>query len=170
MGDYVIIDNVLAPKGKEVMELVVPNPFSLCNKLSALLQTIFHGRGLNVFEDQLNWDTTSDPRGFYLSMRFENPLDVYTKGKVNIKINGKQPVDEKKPGPLFIEFTANIDTKFPASTPFQKIFLMPFLYLYNMAIYNKTRRRYIEIYKTYMEELQHEIRQSFGVPIKERLR
>jgi hypothetical protein len=169
MREYVIIDDVLAPKGKEVLEFTVPNPFSLVNELPAMLQTIFHGRGLNVYEDRLNWDITSDPRPFFLQMRFEKGFDRFTEGELMVKLSGKQPTDERKPGVIFVEINAFIHTKFPAETPFQKMILYPFYFLYSTFTYNKIRRSYITIYKAYIEELEKSIREKFGAITRERL-
>jgi len=170
LGDYVIIDDILAPKGKEVMELIVPDPFSLVSALSAMMQTIFHGRGVNFYEDRLNWDVTADPRPFYYQVKFKKGFDRFTEFFIFVKINGRQPSDEKKSGVIFIEVNATLNTEFPAESPLEKLILLPFMYMYNILVYNKTRRSYINICKTYIEEFQNEIREKFGAPMRERLR
>jgi len=166
---FVIEDDVLAPKGKIVVEYRGPNPFAFYSKISGLLQSIFQARGVHYFEDEFRWDTVNDPRQFLLRMHLDKPIDRFTHGQVHLKIIGEQPVDPKKTGAMFVEIGSNILTGFPAETPFERLIIVPFLWLYNMTFYNKVRRRYIQVYKAGVEKFEGELRAMFGIPMRERL-
>jgi hypothetical protein len=111
----------------------------------------------------------NDPRQFLLRMHLDKPLDRFTHGLVFLKIIGEQPSDPKKTGAMFVEIGSNINTKFSAKTAFDKMILLPFLWMYNITFYNKVRRRYIQIYKAGVERLEGELRTMFGMPMRERL-
>lgn len=165
---FVIEDDVLAPKGKIVVEYRGPNPFAFYPRISGLLQTLFQARGVHYFEDDFRWDISSDPRQFLLRMHLDRPLDKFTHGLVHLKIIGEQPSDPKKTGAMFVEISGAINTGFPAETPFQKLVVLPFLWLYNIMLYNKIRRQYLRFYKAGLEKLEAELRNMFGITMRER--
>lgn len=166
---YIIEDDVLAPKGAEVVEYYGPNPFSIYTKIGGLLQTIFHARGLNVFEDQFRWDITTDPRPFFIQMHLNKKLDNFTRLYIFIKLYGAQPSDETKSGRLLLEIAGKIRTEYPSDTIWQKIFVFPFLWIYHHIFYNKIRRSYLQIAKRGIETLENELRSALRIIEKKRL-
>lgn len=170
MPEFAIIDDILAPKGKEVLEFKVPNPFSAYSKMPVFLQNIFKGRGKDTFEDDFKWDTTKDPIDFFVKTRFERKVDNYTDIIIEVRMYGRQPMDPSKIGSVMFELGGSLETKYPAGTPFQKIFLLPFLLIYHYLIYNRVRRGHIEFFREGIEKLSFAIRQSYEVPLREALR
>jgi len=166
---FVYEDDVLAPKGAEVIEYYGPNPFAIYPKLKGLLQVIFHARGQHVFETQFRWDITSDPRQFFVLMHLERGLDNFTRLFVHLRIFGGQPTDPSKNGRLMVEISGRILTQYPAGTVWQKIIVGPFIWAYHHLIYNNVRRRYIRIGKEGIERLQKEIRSTLSLMERERL-
>lgn len=169
MADYVIVDDILAPKGAIVLEYRGPNPFAIYLKLSGLLQVIFEGKGENFFEDEFRWDITEDPRPFFIRVHFEKGIDRFTDMHIGIKLQGKQPTDIAKPGVVFIEIGGHIRTSFPFDSLLDKLILFPFLWLYYHAIYINVKRRYIEMLKEKVEALESEIRANFAIMMRKRL-
>jgi len=169
MGDFVINDDILAPKPKIVVEYRGPNPFAIYPRIGGLLQGIFQARGVNYFEDDFRWDVTSDPRQFLLRMHLEKGFDKFSEGRVDLKIIGHQPLDPKKNGAIFIEISANIKTKYPSSTPFQKLIVLPFMFLYHYVYYNRIRRQYMRRYRVGVEKLEAEIRSTFNLMMREKI-
>jgi len=169
MADFVVIDDILAPKGKIVVEYRGPNPFAFYPKISGLMQSIFQARGVHYFEDEFRWDVSSDPRQFLLRMHLAKGFDRFSEGRVDLKIIGEQPSDPKKTGAIFVEIGSTIVTRYPASTPLQKLVVLPFLIIYHWVYYNKIRRQYILRYKSGVERLEAEIRNTFGLVMRERL-
>lgn len=166
---FVIEDDILAPREDIEIKYNGPNPFAIYEKIPKLLQTIFKARGVHYYEDEFRWDVTGDPRVFHIKMHLDKGIDRRTRGVVRIKLDGDQPVDPKKPGAIKIKIKGKIITSFPIETIFQRIFIKPFIWLYFHLIYINIRRKYIEIYKKGVEELESEIRATFGLMMRERL-
>ena len=167
---YVIQDEVLAPKGAEIIEYYGPDPFRIYSKIGGLLQDIFQARGLHIFEDEFRWNTTTDPRPFFFIIRLEKGIDKFTDGIVKLKVFGAQPSDPTKNGRLLIEIAGVIKTTYPVKTWWHRLIIEPFIWIYHHAIYNKVRREYIRIYKQGIERLQAELRAMLGLVMHERLR
>jgi hypothetical protein len=163
---YKIFDFVLAPEDKIKIEYSGPDPFRICGMLSKMLQIRFHGRGKNVFEERFKWDVTSDPREFFVQVRFgDTKFDKFTTFEVKIKIFGLQPSDPKSPkGMIYMEIKPEITTTYKFRNIFEKIIGMPFVWLYHKAIYSNVRRRYMQILKEWTFQLAADIREELGIP------
>ena len=169
-----IVDDALAPKGAVVYEYYGPNPFSIYFGLSGILQSIFHVRGKDIFEDQFRWDTTGDPRQFFLRFHMNKGMDKFTEGNVNIKVYGMQPINsESKEGKLLIEISGDLETSFFSKdapmTALQKIILEPFVWIYCHLWYYKIRRQYLHFLQDGVEQLEAEFRKKLGLEMHERL-
>ena len=171
-------DDLIQPRKIEIFEYKGPNPFRVVGMLPRLLQVIFYGKGLYMYEDDFRWDITADPRPFFVKLRFQKVIDRFTEGIVRLKIWGKQPSDPNSPnGQLLIEFDGLIRTKFEIGKgPFDVLrklpepLLYPFLYLYFLAFYTRVRRQYIKSWASGMEKLQKEVRSSFNLMQRESLK
>jgi len=69
---YKIAEEVLVPAGAISIEFKGKNPFRIYHKLGGMLQTIFHGRGKNIFERSFKWDITGDPIDFFVETWFDD--------------------------------------------------------------------------------------------------
>jgi len=171
---FSIIDDVLSPNDKLVIEYKGPNPFRLYGKVNGLMQVIFHGRGKNVSEEKFKWDITSDPRDFFFLFKWiDDRFDKYSKPEYSILGLGKQPSDPNSPnGALYIELKAKLNTEFKFGpkdrelTFIEKAFATSFIWLYSRLIYAAVRRRYLQIMKERVYKFAAEIRKELGVTLE----
>jgi len=161
--DFSIKDDLLAPKGIKVLEFKGPNPFGFYKEIPNIMQLMFEVKGKDTFETDFRWDITSDPRPFFIKTHIQKKFDGFTGIIVALKIQGKQPSDPTKNGDVRIEISGTIETKYPANTVFQKIFLRPFIYLYYYTFYNKVRMQYFAYANRRIERLEDELRASFNL-------
>jgi hypothetical protein len=169
---FKMVDDVLAPKGALVYEYYGKDPFSLYFGIGSVLQSIFHLRGKDIFEDQFRWDITADPRPFFFIVRANKGMDRFTEGNVQIKVFGAQPTDPSKDGKLMVEISSWIETQFFGSGPLtglQRLFVQPFVWIYNHVLYYKTRRNYIHFFQEGIEQLEEHIKTKLGIEMHERM-
>lgn len=167
------VDDALAPKGAVVFEYYGKNPFSVYAGMGGVLQTIFHIRGLNVFEDDFRWDITEDPRPFFVMTHIDKGFDNISEGKVQIKLFGAQPTDPNKDGKLQVEISSWITTEFfsrlGSMTALERLVLEPFVWIYSHVFYFKLRRQYIRFLQDGVEQLEKYFRDRLGIEMRERL-
>jgi len=165
-----MVDDVLAPKGALVYEYYGKNPFSIYFGLGGILQSIFHVRGKDIFEDEFRWDTTADPRPFFFVIRVGKGVDRFTDGFVKIKVFGAQPTNPTKEGKMLIEIASWIESDFFGPlTGLQRLIIQPFVWIYNHTLYYKVRRQHIHFFQEGIEQLQEHLREKLGLDIHERL-
>ena len=171
---FQIIDDVLAPNDKLIIEYKGPNPFRVYGPIPRLLQVIFHGRGKNVFEDKFKWDVTGDPRDFYFIIRWDDDrFDNFTRPLVTVMGLGKQPSDPSNPnGALYMELKARLITEYkfrrvnPVFDAIEKAVAPTFIWLYHRMLYSTVRRRYMQIMKERVYRLTAELRKELGVTLE----
>lgn len=165
---YTITDDVLAPDDKIRIDFNGANPFRIYGMLPKLLQTVFHGRGKNVFEYKFKWDVTGDPREFYFVVHYEDmKFDKFTRYEMTFTTIGKQPSDPNSPdGMFYMELKGKIITEYKFKSLAEKAIAMTFIWLYHRLIYSKVRRRYMQILKERIYQVADAIRKEFGIPLE----
>jgi len=165
---YNIEEEVLTPKGAISIDYKGKNPFRLYNVLSGMLQSIFQGRGKNIFERSFKWDITSDPMEFSFEMWFEDwKFDSRTKPRIRVRCHGQQPSDPENPnGICKIEIKPLLGTEYKFRNIFEKMIAMPFIWLYHRLVYNDVRRRYMQIIKERVYKLEAAIRELYSMPFE----
>lgn len=163
---YVIFDYVLSPEDKLKIEYKGPNPFRVYGKIPKLLQDIFYGRGMNIFEESFKWDITDSPPSFYFKIRFDDAkFDRFTRYQIYIKVFGAQPSDLNDPnGLLYMEIMPVITTTYEFSNVFEKSIAIPFIWMYHKFMYNNVRRRYMQMLKERTFRFAAAIRSELGIP------
>jgi len=166
---YVYQDDVLAPKGLVWFAYYGQDPFRIYSGIGDIFQEIFEVKGKDIFEDEFRWDITSDPNTFYVKFHVERKFDKWTKGNVHIAFLGAQPTDPNKKGRLMVELAGWVKTEYPFDTPLQRFAILPFILAYHYAMYNNTRRKYINILREKIEILEEHIRNKLNIPMREKL-
>ncbi|MFH1623144.1 MAG: hypothetical protein ABIA12_01335 [Candidatus Aenigmatarchaeota archaeon] len=172
---FKIIDDVLTPIDKLMLEYKGPNPFKVYGAIPKLMQIIFHGRGKNVFEDKFKWDITSDPRDFYFLFTWDDDkFDRFSKPKFTILGLGKQPSDPNNPnGALYMELKGRLETEYkfkrmnPVLGAIERSATPTFVWMYHRLIYSAVRRRYIQIMKERIYKISDAIRKELGVTLEQ---
>lgn len=167
MSSYIIQDDVLAPRHELIIEYTGPNPFGIYPQIDPLMRLIFEAKGTHMFEPKFQWDTTEDPRPFFIQTYVQKAFDRFTKFKVAITLQGKQPTDKTKSGKMTLVISGRLFTEFNTDNPVTKIFFTPFFYLYSIAYYNKIRRQYIQWVRDNIYKLENQIRDRLNIPQSE---
>lgn len=162
---FVIQDEVFAPRETSVLEYHGPNPMGIYRELDTLARRLLEAKGTNVFEVDFRWDSTEDPRTFFINYFVEKSFDKLTKFRVDFKFYGTQPSDPSREGTLRLEVRAVITTRYSPSG-IMKVFFWPFFYFYHIAYYNQMRRRYIVYLKRRIEILLNELRHMLNIPAR----
>lgn len=166
---FKIVDDVLAPNDKLIIEYKGPNPFRIYGVMPKLMQLIFHGRGKNVFEEKFKWDITGDPRDFYFVFKWDDDhYDSYTKPTFTILGLGRQPSDPNAPnGSLYMELKGRVETEFKYKEALQRAIAPSFIWAYMRLLYSPVRRRYLQISKERLYKLSEAIRKELGVTLEQ---
>lgn len=160
-------DEIPAPREFIQIEYKGPNPLRVYHELNQLFRMVWEVKGTQLNEPDFRWDTTADPRPFFIQVFIEKGMDKFTSYRVDVKMQGTQPTDPSKDGSLRIEIHGWIETKFDLDNrivPINKA-LLPILWLpYNKFFYQKVRRRYIEWHRRRIDRLADTIRELLKVP------
>jgi hypothetical protein len=161
----VIEDELFAPRETVTIEFKGPNPISVYKSLDELARRMLEAKGTNTFEVDFRWDTTQDPRPFFVNYFIEKPFDKFTKFRVDFKFYGAQPTDPKKEGALKLEIRGRIRTEFKVAD-WNKWFFKTFYYFYHVAYYNARRRRYLEYLHRRVDTMLNDIRNTLKIPVR----
>lgn len=164
----VIRDEIPAPREYIELQYKGPNPLAVYQRIDLLLRKIWEIKGTQLYEPDFRWDTTSDPRPFFINVFAERAMDKWTAWRVDIKMQGAEPSDPYKDGVLRIEIHGWIETKFSSElfTPINNAIFRIFYWPYMVAYYAPRRRRYIEWHRRRIERLVEEIRGILNIPSK----
>lgn len=158
-------DDCLAPQGRIKIEYRGKNPFGLILKTKGILQKIFEVETKDYWERDFRWDTTGDPRSFYVRIYVNKGIDSRSKIFTEVVFQGLQPTDPSKDGTLIIFIGAKLLTEFTFSTPIQKTFLYRgIVKMYNFAFYNRVRKGYIDLCNDWLTRLNREFRNNLNLP------
>lgn len=160
---FVFRDDVLAPKGAIIIEYSGPDPMSVYRKLNDMLQLTFEVKGKDIYETDFRWDIKSDPRAFFIKMHVKKGLDQFSSVTVFFKMQGFQPIDANKPGNIKIEISGFLETNYPTKG-IGGIFLIPLMFIYHLAIYNRIRRRYLQYANERIRRINDTIRSMLNIP------
>lgn len=160
-------DEIPAPREFIQIEYRGPNPLKVYHELNQIFRMLWEVKGTQINEPDFRWDTTSDPRPFFIQVFVERGVDKFTSYRVDLKMQGTQPTDPTKDGTLRIEIHGWIETKFDLDNrivPINK-FLLPIIYWpYNKLYYQAIRRRYIEWHRRRINRLAETIREILKIP------
>jgi len=162
---FAIFSDILAPKGAIFIEYNGPNPFAVYKIVDPLLRRLFEGKGTHMYEPQFRWDTSEDPNPFYFIVYFERALDKFTRFRVQVKGQGQQPIDATKNGSVRLEISGYVTTEIKSAT-FKDKMMYPFVVAYMYSFYNGVRRRYIEMLRRRIGDLEKELRDFLKIPVR----
>ena len=162
----VIRDEIPAPREYIEIQYKGPNPMKVYKSMDFLLRKLWEIKGTQLYEPDFRWDTTTDPRPFFIHMFAEKGVEKTTTYRVDIKLQGSQPTDPNKSGVLRIEIHGFLKTDFTdfLKNPINKAIWPLFYYPYMRGYYNARRRRYLEWHRRRIERLAQELRNMLNIP------
>lgn len=174
-------DDCLAPVPKLKVDYTGPNPIKVYQVVRGLLIKIFEVSGKDVWERDFRWDATTDPRGFFIRVYADKPLDARTSIFVETTFQGFQPSDPNKNGKVTILIGAKMRTEYKLDSAFKRLPIYSgitklgglaevggLLWLYHKIFYAQVRRDYIRNHcNKRLETLWRELREVLGMPVPE---
>lgn len=159
-----IIDDVLAPKDYITINYKGKNPFLVCTMFLDFLKNIMKISGVDLYEVDVRWDITSDPRPFYGMWYGKRNEDRWTVTRLKIRAQGAQRSKDKM-GEITIQLKGWVETAYTYTNFIQK----SFWWFFNYMFYYKQRRKYIDFSKDNIYQLREKITETLGISREEKL-
>ncbi len=158
-------DDVFTPAAKLRIDYSGPNPFRVVGPTMTLLRNILEIGSEDVWERDFRWDTTADPRPFFVRTYVNFKMDAPSIILVEIIFQGEQPSDPTKNGKLTINISGRLITKYELNAGWRKLpIYWAFLWLYHKIFYNKVRRGYLRIGQDKLQTVASAYRKLLGIP------
>ncbi|MEM5781738.1 MAG: hypothetical protein QXD43_00900 [Candidatus Aenigmatarchaeota archaeon] len=171
MAVWIFEDDCLSPERTIFIEYSGPDPFKACRALRGMLERIFEVEAIDLWERDFRWDTSSDPRGFYMRMYVSKGIDARTRMMIEVIMEGSQPSDPKKTGKLKISISGRLRTQYDLKSFLQKLPIYKFfVWLYHKLFYEDVKRSYIHLCNKLIDQLNYELRELLKLPLPEMVR
>jgi hypothetical protein len=158
MAEIKIIDDILAPREFIRIGFKGENPFKVCEMVKGLLRIVLKVSTKDIFETDVRWDVTEDPRSFYGVWKGNYDHDRWTNSIIRIIIQGEQSVKDKT-GHSTIILKGTTETKFEYSNFIQR----SFWWFYNQMFYYRQRRMYNEYAKDLIYIIRDKILEALEI-------
>ena len=158
MGEIKIIDDILAPSDTLIIRHEGKNPFIAVTLIPKLVKDVMKIPGKDMFETDLRWDVTSDPRDFYGVWMGQRKEDKWTITKIRVLAQGEQS-EKDKTGRIRIDLKGTIETNYNYSNLINR----SFWWFYNYAFYYKQRRAYIDFAKDNIYKIREELLSAMNI-------
>lgn len=147
MVTWTLEDDCLAPQAAIRLDYNGPSPFTrIYPKLKDTCKVIFEVETKDYWEKDFRWDSSSDPREFFVKVFVKKGIDAWTTAYAEIVIQGWEPVDPTKDGRLTITIGGKIRTGMDENTMLQRSGLYKSIrWLYFRTFYKDARRGYLKM-------------------------
>lgn len=153
-----IVDDIMIPSESLWINFKGKSPFVVCGMFPAMLKEIMKITGKDIWETDLRWDITSDPRPFYGVWMGRRKEDKWTVTNIRILAQGAQNAKDKV-GWIRVQIKGTVETEYDYTNFFQK----SLWWFYNYMFYYKQRRQYIDYAKDNCETLKARTTQALGI-------
>jgi len=160
MPKWVLEDDCLAPTAKMTIKYTGPNPMKLFKNVRPMLERIFDVSAKDIWERDYRWDTTEEPRSFFIRLYVDKGLDQRSGLLIEIIFQGKQPSDPLKEGSMTVTINGRLKTEFEIRLPMYKTIW----WFYSYFFYGKVRRGYLKLCNDWLERLWREFRTFLNMP------
>ena len=162
MPKIMISDDLLAPREFIEVKFQGREPFNVCTLFPRLLIDIMKISGKDVFETDIRWDVTGDPREFYGVWWGKRDEDRWTTTRIKIRAQGAQATKDKM-GWIDIMLKGWVKTEYHYTNFIQK----SFWWFFNYMFYYNQRRKYIDFSKDNIYKLKERVLDILGIPKEE---
>ena len=165
MVKWVLEDDCLAPRARIEITYKGKNPLKVLSGLTERLIANFETSSANIYERDYRWDTSSDPRRFFIRIYARRKWDLRNTMMVEIIFEGLQPSDPSKDGEITIKIGGIMKTEFELDTAFKKLpIYKALLWLYCRLFYADVRRGYLKFCQTRIDKFADELRKTLEIP------
>lgn len=158
MHSIEIIDDIMAPADFILINFRGKNPFIVCGMIPGLIKDVMRITGKDVWETDIRWDITADPRPFYGVWKGKRKEDKWTETFIRVVAQGEQ-TSKDKTGWIRVELKGTIETKYNYTNFIQK----SFWWFFNYMFYFKQRRRYIDWANDNIMIMREKITRQLGI-------
>lgn len=160
MADLTITDDITTPSESMWINFKGESPFKVCKIFPTMLKEVMKITGKDVWETDIRWDITEDPRAFYGVWMGRRTDDKWTKTNIRILAQGAQGSPEaKQKGWIRVQIKGSVVTSYDYSNFFQK----SLWWFYNFMFYYSQRRQYIDYAKDNVYSLKERIQKELGI-------
>ncbi|MBI2578224.1 MAG: hypothetical protein HYW26_00785 [Candidatus Aenigmarchaeota archaeon] len=157
MAEVVWLDDVHAP-AEWVIRLRGKRPYQLAEMAPDILRRVMKVQTKNIFELDIRWDLTGDPRTFYGYWEGHRTEDQWTRTTLKITIQGEQSAADGT-GTAHVRVRGVIATRYPYHNFIQRTFW----WFYNRFFYYQQRRNYLFKTKDEILQMREIMLRTFGV-------
>jgi len=147
-----IIDDILAPREFIKLGYEGKNPFKAMTVTPDTLKDMMKIPSPQLYETDIRWDISADPRDFYGVWHGRRSEDRWTTSIIRIIIQGSQSMKDNT-GWVEIILKGTVETKYDYSNFIQK----NFWWFFNYAFYFNQRRKYIDYAKESLYKIRDEL-------------
>ena len=156
-GNISFMEDILAPMDEISIEFTGKNPFLICTIAMKMLRDIMKISSSNLREDDIRWDITGEPKGFYGQWRGKRTDDIWTDTLVIIIAQGS--MDKERMGKVNIRMRGYLRTNFEYKNPISK----NIWWMYNYLFYWKQRRAYLDFSRDNIMQIRQEILSAYNI-------
>ncbi len=162
MPKITIVDDILAPSEVIRINFRGSYPFKVVTMVPTMLRDVMKITGVDLFERDVRWDFSNDPRAFYGYWIGKRGEDRWTTTYVTVIVQGEQSSRDKT-GSVTIQLKGTVQTRYDYTNFIQK----SFWWFYSLMFYYKQRRNYIEYAKDNVYKMRDILTRALGVPREE---
>lgn len=160
MAKWVLEDDCLTPTAKMQISYKGPNPIKLFKSMRPMLEKIFGIGGKDIWERDFRWDTSEDPRGFFIRVCIDKSFDKRSSLFAEIIFQGSQPSDPSKDGKMTVSISGKLKTEYEITSPIYRVFWGS----YNRLFYWKVRKGYLDLCNVWLDKTWREFRALLNMP------
>ena len=147
-----IIDDILAPREYLRLHYEGKNPFKAMTLAPDLLKGIMKIPSPALYETDVRWDISADPREFYGVWYGVRTEDRWSKSYIRMIVQGVQSMKDST-GWVEIIIKGTVETDYEYSHAIQRWFW----WFFNYAFYLNQRRKYIDYAKESLYKIKDEM-------------
>jgi hypothetical protein len=163
MVKWILEDDCLREEVR--LEYTGINPIAIYKASADIFKKILRVGGSDIWERDFRWDSTEEPRKFFVRITVKKKRDERTKIFVDLTFQGTQPSDPTKEGSLEIKIRGRLRTEYSLESAFKRsLFYKALLWLYEKVLYDWIRASYIKDCTEAVGKLVSEYRAQLGLP------
>ena len=156
MPEVVWVDDIHAPTEWSI-RIKGKKPFQIAEAVPDLLRKVLKVQTKDIFEMDVRWDITGDPRTFYGYWEGRRKEDQWTRTRIKVTVQGEQSATDGN-GNIHVRLRGTVTTTYPYNNFIQRTFW----WFYNRFYYYRQKRQYLFRTKDDIMQIREEMLGTFG--------
>ncbi|MBI4018610.1 MAG: hypothetical protein HY368_03300 [Candidatus Aenigmarchaeota archaeon] len=161
MPEVVWVDDFYYPS-EWTIRIRTRKPFQLVEMVPDLIRRMMKVTSKDVYEHDVRYDITVDPRTFYGFWEGRRQDDKWTRTTLRITVQGEQASTDAM-GTAHVRFRGTVTTRYPYNNFIQRTFW----WFYNRFFYYRQKRQYIFRIRDEVFQIKERMLKTFGVSEEE---